>query len=73
MGIPDEKSGEAVKVFLVPSDPSLEEDELREFCRERLTAYKVPKSFEIREELPKTNVGKILRRELRDEEIAKNS
>lgn len=72
VGIPDEKTGEAVKVFLVPSDPSLKPDELKEFCRERLTAYKVPKTFEIREELPKTNVGKILRRELRDEEMKKN-
>ncbi|MFC4261210.1 AMP-binding protein [Marinobacter lacisalsi] len=72
VGIPDEKTGEAVKVFLVPSDPSLKPDELKEFCRERLTAYKVPKTFKIREELPKTNVGKILRRELRDEEMKKN-
>ena len=72
VGIPDEKTGEAVKVFLVPSDQSLKTDELKEFCRERLTAYKVPKTFEIREELPKTNVGKILRRELRDEEVKKN-
>ena len=72
VGIPDEKTGEAVKVFLVASDQSLKADELKEFCRERLTAYKVPKTFEIREELPKTNVGKILRRELRDEELKKN-
>ncbi|GGY82535.1 AMP-binding protein [Marinobacter zhanjiangensis] len=72
VGIPDEKTGEAVKVFLVASDQSLKEGELKEFCRERLTAYKVPKTFEFREELPKTNVGKILRRELRDEETKKN-
>ena len=71
VGVPDEKSGEAVKVFLVPSAPDLAEEELREFCRERLTAYKVPKEFEFRDELPKTNVGKILRRELRDEELKK--
>lgn len=71
VGVPDEKSGEAVKVFLVPSAPDLNEEELREFCRERLTAYKVPKEFEFRDELPKTNVGKILRRELRDEELKK--
>ncbi|MBZ2167902.1 MULTISPECIES: AMP-binding protein [Marinobacter] len=67
VGIPDAKSGEAVKVFLVPAEDSVTENELREFCRERLTAYKVPKHFEFRDELPKTNVGKILRRELRDE------
>ena len=67
VGVPDEKSGEAVKVFLVANTPDLSEGELKEFCRERLTAYKVPKLFEFREELPKTNVGKILRRELRDE------
>ncbi|MDX1754920.1 MAG: AMP-binding protein [Marinobacter sp.] len=67
VGVPDKKSGEAVKVFLVPTSGDLSEGELKEFCRERLTAYKVPKLFEFREELPKTNVGKILRRELRDE------
>ncbi|MDV2079772.1 AMP-binding protein [Marinobacter xestospongiae] len=67
VGVPDTKSGEAVKVFLVASSSDLTEGELKEFCRERLTAYKVPKLFEFREELPKTNVGKILRRELRDE------
>lgn len=67
VGIPDAKSGEAVKVFLVSSAPDLTEGELKEFCRERLTAYKVPRHFEFRKELPKTNVGKILRRELRDE------
>ena len=66
VGVEDQKSGEAVKVFLVPSSQDLTEGELKEFCRERLTAYKVPKYFEFREELPKTNVGKILRRELRD-------
>ncbi|MDC0661907.1 AMP-binding protein [Marinobacter sp. SS21] len=69
VGVPDKKSGEAVKVFLVPSSGDLSEGELKEFCRERLTAYKVPKLFEFREELPKTNVGKILRRELRDEAV----
>ncbi|MBD3656173.1 MULTISPECIES: long-chain fatty acid--CoA ligase [Marinobacter] len=67
VGVPDAKSGEAVKVYLVPKSADLTENELKEFCRERLTAYKVPKLFEFREELPKTNVGKILRRELRDE------
>lgn len=67
VGVEDAKSGEAVKVFLVPTAEGVTENELKEFCRERLTAYKVPKSFEFRDELPKTNVGKILRRELRDE------
>jgi long-chain acyl-CoA synthetase len=67
VGVPDAKSGEAVKVYLVPTTEGVTENELKEFCRERLTAYKVPKQFEFRDELPKTNVGKILRRELRDE------
>jgi len=70
VGIPDEKSGEAVKVFAVANDSSVTEKEIREFCRENMTAYKVPKSVEFRDELPKTNVGKILRRELRDEKPA---
>lgn len=67
VGVPDAKSGEAVKVYLVATAEGVTENELKEFCRERLTAYKVPRFFEFREELPKTNVGKILRRELRDE------
>jgi long-chain acyl-CoA synthetase len=67
VGVPDAKSGEAVKVFLVATAEGVTENELKEFCRERLTAYKVPKTFVFRDELPKTNVGKILRRELRDE------
>ncbi|TGN41557.1 AMP-binding protein [Marinobacter confluentis] len=67
VGVPDAKSGEAVKVYLVATPEGVSENELKEFCRERLTAYKVPKSFVFRDELPKTNVGKILRRELRDE------
>ncbi|KMQ74569.1 long-chain fatty acid--CoA ligase [Marinobacter subterrani] len=71
VGIPDAKSGEAVKVYLVPTADGVTENELKEFCRERLTAYKVPKHFEFRDELPKTNVGKILRRELRDEAVNK--
>ncbi|PAV27005.1 long-chain acyl-CoA synthetase [Tamilnaduibacter salinus] len=73
VGIPDDKSGEAVKVFLVVNDSNLSESELKEFCRERLTAYKVPKHFEFRDELPKTNVGKVLRRELRDEDQKKSA
>jgi long-chain acyl-CoA synthetase len=67
IGVPDDKSGEAPKLFVVKKDPSLTEEELRAFCRENLTAYKRPRSFEFRDELPKTNVGKILRRELRDQ------
>jgi len=67
VGISDDKSGEAVKVYIVANKEGVSANELKEFCRERLTAYKVPKHFEFRDELPKTNVGKILRRELRDE------
>ncbi|MEE4304577.1 MAG: AMP-binding protein [Wenzhouxiangella sp.] len=66
IGAPDEKSGEVVKVVVVRKDDSLTVKELREFCREQLTGYKVPKYVEFVDELPKTNVGKILRRELRD-------
>jgi long-chain acyl-CoA synthetase len=65
IGIPDEKSGEAVKLFVVKNDPSLSEDDLASYCRENFTAYKRPKYIEFRDELPKSNVGKILRRELR--------
>jgi long-chain acyl-CoA synthetase len=67
IGIPDEKSGEIVKVFVVKKDKSLTEKELIAHCRENLTGYKVPKQVEFRKELPKTNVGKILRRALREE------
>ncbi|MFN0216233.1 MAG: AMP-binding protein [Saprospiraceae bacterium] len=66
LGVPDEKSGEVVKVFIVKKDPSLTEEEVRTFCRENLTNYKIPRQVEFRTELPKTNVGKILRRELRE-------
>jgi long-chain acyl-CoA synthetase len=66
VGIPDEKSGEVVKLFIVRKDPNLTEQQVLAFCKERLTGYKRPKTVEFREELPKTNVGKILRRELRD-------
>ena len=65
VGVPDEHSGECVKIFVVRKDLSLTEGELMSFCRERLTGYKRPKHIEFRNELPKTNVGKILRRELR--------
>jgi long-chain acyl-CoA synthetase len=70
VGIPDEVSGEQVKIFVVSTNSALTAKALTDFCRERLTAYKVPKLVEFRDELPKTNVGKILRRELRDEETA---
>jgi long-chain acyl-CoA synthetase len=66
IGVPDERSGEAVKLFVVPRDPSLTVDELKAFCRENFTGYKVPKHITLRESLPMTPVGKILRRELRD-------
>jgi long-chain acyl-CoA synthetase len=71
IGVPDPKSTEAVKLFIVKSDPSLTEQEIRDFCAEELTGYKRPKHIEFRDELPKSNVGKILRRELRDEELKK--
>lgn len=65
VGVPDEKSTEAVKIFVVAKDPSLTQDELMAYCRENLTGYKRPKHIEFRKDLPKSNVGKILRRELR--------
>jgi long-chain acyl-CoA synthetase len=65
VGVADEKSGEVVKVFIVKRDESLTEDEVKEFAKQNLTGYKLPKFIEFRKELPKTNVGKILRRELR--------
>lgn len=68
VGVPDERSGELVKVFVVRRDVALTEDMLIAHCRESLTAYKVPHRVEFRDSLPKTNVGKILRRALRDEE-----
>lgn len=70
VGVPDEKSGEAVKIFVVAKDPGLTADELRAYCKANLTGYKKPKHIEFRDELPKTNVGKILRRALRDEAMA---
>lgn len=65
IGVPDEKQGEAIKVFVVKNDPTLTEDGVASHCRQHLTGYKLPKYIEFRDELPKTNVGKILRRELR--------
>lgn len=66
IGVPDEHSGEAVKVFIVKKDPNLTAEKVMQFCRENLTGYKLPKHIEFRKELPKTNVGKILRRALRE-------
>ena len=69
IGVPDAKSGEAVKVFVVKKDPALTEEAIRKHCEEHLTGYKRPRFIEFRAELPKTNVGKILRRALRDEDV----
>jgi long-chain acyl-CoA synthetase len=70
IGVPDSNSGEAVKLFVVRKDPSLTVEKLMDYCKEQFTAYKKPKYIEFRDDLPKTNVGKILRRELRDEKKA---
>jgi long-chain acyl-CoA synthetase len=67
IGLPDESSGEAVVAYVVRKDPALTPDDLRLFCRENLTAYKVPRRVEFRDSLPKSNVGKVLRRLLKDE------
>jgi long-chain acyl-CoA synthetase len=68
IGVPDPKSTEAVKVFIVKSDKSLTKEEVKAFCAENMTGYKKPKHIEFRDELPKTNVGKILRRALKEEQ-----
>ncbi|MFK7091398.1 long-chain-fatty-acid--CoA ligase [Chromobacterium violaceum] len=73
IGVPDDKSGEVVKVFVVKKNPALTDKDIIRYCRENLTGYKVPKLVEFRSELPKTNVGKILRRALRDQETAKQA
>ena len=73
IGVPDEHSGEVVKMFVVRSDPNLSEEDIRNWCADKLTNYKRPKYIEFRDELPKTNVGKILRRELRDADVAKSA
>jgi long-chain acyl-CoA synthetase len=70
IGVADAKSGEAVKAFVVRKDPNVTAEDIIKFCHEQLTNYKVPKQIEFRTELPKTNVGKILRRQLRDEKKA---
>ncbi len=66
IGVPDEKSGEVVSLFVVKKDPTLTKEDVKAFCKENLTGYKCPRYIEFRDELPKSNVGKILRRELRD-------
>ncbi len=65
IGVADDKQGEAIKVFVVKNDPTLTEDDIARYCQQHLTGYKRPKYIEFRDDLPKTNVGKILRRELR--------
>jgi long-chain acyl-CoA synthetase len=70
IGVPDEHSGEAVKVFVVKKDPNLTAEQLMDYCKREFTGYKKPKYIEFRSELPKTNVGKILRRALREEKQA---
>ncbi|MGH8802152.1 MAG: AMP-binding protein, partial [Casimicrobiaceae bacterium] len=67
VSMPDARSGEAVKLYVVPKDPALATDDMMAFCRDRLAGYKCPREIEFRRELPKSNVGKILRRTLRDE------
>jgi long-chain acyl-CoA synthetase len=73
IGLPDEHSGESVAAYVVRRESSLTEEELRAFCRENLTGYKVPRRIEFRDTLPKTNVGKVLRRALRDEVLGNRS
>ena len=73
IGVPDEHSGEVVKLFVVKKDPALTEAALKQYCHDQLTGYKRPRNIEFRKDLPKSNVGKILRRELRDEEKKRES
>jgi long-chain acyl-CoA synthetase len=73
IGVPDPVQGERIKVFVVKRDPALTEEALIQFCRQQLTGYKVPRLVEFRDSLPQTNIGKILRRALRDEEIRKQA
>jgi len=73
IGVPDERSGETVAIFVVKKDPGLTAEALIAHCKENLTGYKIPHIVEFRSELPKSNVGKILRRVLRDEEVAKRN
>ena len=69
IGVPDEKSTEVVKCFIVKKDDSLSEEEIKAYCKENLTAYKRPKYVEFKTEMPKSNVGKILRRLLKEGEV----
>ena len=71
VGIPSEISGESIKIYVTKKEESLTREELRNHCRQHLTGYKIPRDIEFRDELPKSNVGKILRRVLRDEEVAR--
>ncbi|TNH05638.1 long-chain-fatty-acid--CoA ligase FadD [Testudinibacter sp. TR-2022] len=73
IGVPDANTGEAVKVFVVKRDETLTADEIRKHCRAYLTGYKLPREIEFRDELPKSNIGKILRRVVRDEELVKRT
>jgi long-chain acyl-CoA synthetase len=73
IGVPDERSGEAVMLFVVRRDKTLTKEALAEYCKREFTGYKRPKYIEFRDELPKTNVGKILRRELRDGVLKKKA
>ncbi|HRH04292.1 MAG TPA: AMP-binding protein, partial [Burkholderiaceae bacterium] len=65
IGVPDEKTGEAIKLFVIKKDPNLTEEDVKAYCKQHLTGYKTPKYIVFRDDFPKTNVGKILRRELR--------
>lgn len=69
VGVPDAHSGEAVKLYIVKKDPALTDKDVFEYCKTQLTGYKRPKLIEFRNDLPKSNVGKILRRELRDARV----
>ena len=73
IGVPDEKSGEGVKVYIVKKDESLTIDEVKDHCKKYLTGYKIPKHYEFRKSLPKSNVGKILRKDLRDQTVSTKS
>ncbi len=73
IGVPDMKTGEAVKLFIVTQDANLTAEDVKAFCKDKLTAYKMPRQIEFRDELPMTPVGKILRRELKDEEATKRA
>ena len=72
VGVPDLKSGEAVKIVVIRKEPSLTEAQLIAYCRQNLTGYKIPRHVEFRDTLPRTPIGKILRRELRDEIVAED-